>query len=87
MLQINWVPANKQTSAQNQTWIHDLNIHVCLLHLKSMDVWVGDVAPNSLRDPKVGPRVKQRNKKRIGARFLICNTSGVGGHARASRWD
>jgi hypothetical protein len=41
MLQINWVPAKKQTSAQNQTWIHDLDIHVWLLHLKSMDVWVG----------------------------------------------
>jgi len=41
MVQINWVPVKKQTSAQNQTWIHDLNIHVCLFHLKSMDVWVG----------------------------------------------
>jgi len=41
MLQINRVPAKKQTSAQNQTWIHDLDNHVCLFHLKSMDVWVG----------------------------------------------
>jgi len=43
--------------------------------------------PNSSRDPKVCPRVKQRKKKRIGAHSLIHNTSGVGGHARALRWD
>jgi len=42
-----------------------------------------DAPPNSSRDPKVGPRVKQRKKKRVGAHFLTPNTSGVGRHARA----
>jgi len=37
-----------------------------------------DMPPNSLRDPKVGPRVKQQQKK-IEACSLIHITSKVGG--------
>jgi hypothetical protein len=35
-----------------------------------------DMPPNSSRDPKVGLRVKQWKKKKVGARSLIHNTSG-----------
>jgi len=38
-----------------------------------------NVPPNSLRDPNVGPRVKQRKKKKIGACSLIRSTSRVKG--------
>jgi hypothetical protein len=41
---------------------------------------VFDTPPNSLRDPNVGPKVKHRKKKRIGACFLAHSTSRVGGH-------
>jgi hypothetical protein len=40
-----------------------------------------------VEDPKVGPRTKQQKKKKLGARFIIHNTLGVGGHAKASGWD
>jgi len=39
--------------------------------------------PNFSGDPKVGPKAKQRKKKRVGARFVIYNTLGIGGHVRA----
>ncbi len=42
-------------------------------------------APNFSKDPKLGPRTKQRKKKRIGACSLTHNTLGVGGRARV--WD
>jgi hypothetical protein len=43
--------------------------------------------PNSSKDPKVGPKVKQQKNKKVGACFLTRTTSGVGGRARAPRWD
>ncbi len=43
--------------------------------------------PNSSRDPMVGPKVKQRKKKKVGARSFTRNTLGVGGRARALGWD
>ncbi len=43
--------------------------------------------PNTSRDPKVGLRMKQQNKKKVGAHFLTCSTSGVGGRVKASGWD
>jgi len=43
--------------------------------------------PNSSRDPKVGPRVKQLKKKRVEACSLTRSTSGVGGHVGAPGWD
>ncbi len=46
-----------------------------------------DVPPNSSRDPKVGPKMKEWKKKKIGARSLTHNTSGVGGCDGAPRWD
>jgi hypothetical protein len=46
-----------------------------------------NVPPNSSKDLKVGPKVKQRNKKRVEAHFLTHNTSGVGGCGGAPRWD
>ncbi len=46
-----------------------------------------DAPLNFLGDPKVGPRVKQRKNKIIGAHSLIRSTSRVGGHARTSGWD
>lgn len=39
---------------------------------------------NFVRDPNVGPRVKQWKKKRIGACSLTCSISGVGGHVKTS---
>jgi len=42
--------------------------------------------PNSLRDPKVCPRVKQWEKK-VGAHFSTRNTFVVGRHAKALGWD
>jgi hypothetical protein len=46
-----------------------------------------DVPPNSLGDPKVGPRMKQQKKKKIGARSLTRNISKVRGCAKALGWD
>jgi len=37
-----------------------------------------DAPPNSSRDPKVGPQMKQRRKDRIRARSLTHNTLGGG---------
>ncbi len=48
---------------------------------------IRDAPPNSSRDPKVGPKAKQRKKKRVGACSLTCNTLGVGGRAGALGWD
>jgi hypothetical protein len=46
-----------------------------------------DAPPNSSRDPKVGPKVKQQKKKRVGAHSPTHNTLGVGKHARDLGWD
>jgi hypothetical protein len=46
-----------------------------------------DTLPNSPRDPKVGPRLKQRNKKKVGAHSLTHNISKVGRRNGAPRWD
>ncbi len=46
-----------------------------------------DAPPNFSRDPKVGPIMNQRKKKRVGACSLIRNISGVGGHAKVLRWN
>jgi hypothetical protein len=46
-----------------------------------------DAVPNSLRDPKVGSKVKQQKKKKDKARFLPCNIYMVGGCNGAPRWD
>jgi NAD(P)H-dependent flavin oxidoreductase YrpB (nitropropane dioxygenase family) len=46
-----------------------------------------DMPPNSLKVPNVGLKLKQRKKKRVGARSLIHNTLGVGGHVGALGWD
>ncbi len=46
-----------------------------------------DVPSNSLKDPKMGPRVKQQKNKRIERHSLICNTSNVQGCVRAPRQD
>jgi hypothetical protein len=37
--------------------------------------------PNSLKDQNVGPKMKQRKNKIIGACSLTCNTLKVGGYA------
>jgi hypothetical protein len=51
-------------------------------------IWNGFDAPlNFSRDLKVGPKAKQRKKKKVGARSLTHNTLRVGGHARVPRWD
>jgi len=46
-----------------------------------------DAPPNSLRDPKVGSKMKQQKKKKVKARSLPCNIYRVGGRNGASRWD
>jgi len=48
---------------------------------------LGDAPPNSSRDPKVGLKMKQQKKNRIGARFLIRNTSRVGRCVGTPGWD
>jgi hypothetical protein len=41
------------------------------MHIKYMEVWrQDDVPPNSSRNPKVGLRMKQRKKEKVGAHFL-----------------
>jgi hypothetical protein len=39
-----------------------------------------DTSPNSLRNPNVGPKVKQWKKKRIETCFLTYNISKIGRH-------
>jgi hypothetical protein len=46
-----------------------------------------DAPLNSSKDPKVGPIMKQRKKKKVETCSLIRNTSGVGGHVRVLGWD
>jgi hypothetical protein len=48
-----------------------------------------DVPSNSLRNPNVGPRMKQRKKKKkkVEPHSLACSISGVGGHVGVPRWD
>ncbi len=46
-----------------------------------------DAPLNSLRDPKVGPKVKQHKKKKIRVRSLVHDTYKVRGHVEAPRWD
>jgi len=48
---------------------------------------MGDMPPNSSKDPKVGPKMKQQKKKRIGAHSLTRSTLGVGGRVGALGWD
>ncbi len=48
---------------------------------------VGDLPLNSLRNPNVGPKVKQQKNKIIGARSLACNTSKVSGCVGTLEWD
>ncbi len=43
--------------------------------------------PNSSKDPKVGPKMKQHKKNIIGAHSLTHDTLGVGGCVGALRWD
>jgi N-acetyl-anhydromuramyl-L-alanine amidase AmpD len=40
-----------------------------------------------IKDSKVGLRTKQWKKKRVGAHYLIRNTSRVGGHVGALGWN
>jgi len=42
---------------------------------------------NSSKDPKVGPKMKQQKKQKVGAHSLTHNTLGVGGCAGAPGWD
>jgi len=46
-----------------------------------------DAPPNSLKDPKVGVKVKTTKNKRVRACSLICNILGVGRCVGAPRWD
>jgi hypothetical protein len=41
---------------------------------------------NSSREPKVGPKMKQQEKNKVGAHFLI-HTLRVGRCVRAPGWD
>jgi len=53
----------------------------------SLPNYFDDAPLNSLRNPNVGPRMKQWKNKRIGARSFACNILGVGGHVKALGWD
>ncbi len=48
---------------------------------------LNDMPPNSLKDPNLSFKMKQRKKKRVRAHFLIRNTSRVEGHVEAPKWD
>jgi hypothetical protein len=48
---------------------------------------VSDTAPNSLRNPNVGPKMKQWKNKRVRAYSLVRSISKVGRHAGILRWD
>jgi len=48
---------------------------------------INDVPSNSSRDPKVGPKMKQRKKNRTGAHSLVRNTLRVGRCVGAPGWD
>ncbi len=45
-----------------------------------------DMPPNSSKDPKVGPKMKQLKKNRVGARSLIHGTLRVGRCVGISGW-
>jgi len=57
-----------------------------MIHIKKFKIY-GDTPPNFLRDPNVGPIMKQQKNKKVGAHSLTCNISKVGRCARALRWD
>jgi hypothetical protein len=42
---------------------------------------------NFSKDLKVGPKVKQRKKKKVGAHSLTCSTLKVGGGVGVPKWD
>jgi len=44
------------------------------------------VPPNSSRDPKLGPKLKEWKKKKVGAHSLTHSTLGIKRHAKAPRW-
>jgi hypothetical protein len=46
-----------------------------------------DAPPSSLMDSTTSPKVKTLEGIGIGVRSLARNTSGVEGHAGASRWE
>jgi hypothetical protein len=46
-----------------------------------------DAPLNFLKDPKVGPKMKQQKKKKIKVRSLVCDTYKVQGHVEAPKWD
>jgi hypothetical protein len=46
-----------------------------------------DMPPNFVGDPKVGPKMIQRKKNRVGACSLICNTLRVKWCVGALGWD
>jgi hypothetical protein len=48
---------------------------------------VYDAPPSSLRDLKVGPKMKQQKNKTVEACSLICNIFGIKGRVRALKWD
>jgi hypothetical protein len=48
---------------------------------------IGNVPLNSLRNPNMGPKMKQQKNKRIGAHSLTHNISGVGGCVGTLGWD
>jgi hypothetical protein len=57
-----------------------------LLHLHAT-IWGWWCALELFKRPKGGPKVKQPKNKRVGARSLTCNISGVGRHVGALGWD
>jgi N-acetyl-anhydromuramyl-L-alanine amidase AmpD len=46
-----------------------------------------DAPLSSLMDSTASPKVKTMKGKRVGAHFLVHNTSGIKGRARALIWD
>ncbi len=45
-----------------------------MIHIKNLKIY-GDAPQNFLKDPNVGPRMKQLKNKKIGAGSLIHDTS------------
>jgi hypothetical protein len=57
-----------------------------IIHIKKIKVY-GDTPPNFLKDPNVGPIIKQQKNKKVRAHSSIHNISKVKGRVKISRWD
>jgi hypothetical protein len=89
----NWTTENAYNYAESQNF----QVHWKLMkkkwhtynHVKIIFIGItfANAPPSSLRNPNVGPKMKQWKKKKVKAHSLTRNTSRVRGHAGALGWD